>query len=146
MMTCGEARDALLAADLTELDGSRESPLAAHLAHCPACRAAAERVLMVTHGLQAERAVGPRWSAGAAAARARAEARRLRRARRARWAFVPVLAAAGLAIILLARGGGVPSQPVSYGPAPAPPLVESAAANVAVFTTDNPTIVVVWQF
>jgi hypothetical protein len=29
---------------------------------------------------------------------------------------------------------------------PPPPLVESPAAKVAVFTTDNPNIVVVWQF
>jgi predicted anti-sigma-YlaC factor YlaD len=147
MIPCNEARDALLVVDLAELDGSRASALATHLASCPACRAAADRVLAATNALRAERAVGPRRSAEAAAALAQAEAGRVRRARRARWALAPFLAAAGLAAILLVRGGPESSLPLAARPIPPPPpLVESAAAKVAVFTTDNPNIVVVWQF
>jgi predicted anti-sigma-YlaC factor YlaD len=141
MTSCVEARDALLVADLADLDGSREGPLAAHLASCPACRA-----LAATGALRAERSVEPRRSPEAAARMARVEAGRVRRARRARWALAPVLAAAGLAALLLVRGGPESGRPLAARPVPPPPLVESAAANVAVFTTDNPTIVVVWQF
>jgi predicted anti-sigma-YlaC factor YlaD len=146
MTSCVEARDALLVADLADLDGSREGPLAAHLASCPACRALADRVLAATGALRAERSVEPRRSPEAAARMARVEAGRVRRARRARWALAPVLAAAGLAALLLVRGGPESGRPLAARPVPPPPLVESAAANVAVFTTDNPTIVVVWQF
>jgi predicted anti-sigma-YlaC factor YlaD len=146
MLTCAEARDALLVADLAELEGRGDGPLAAHLTSCPACRALADRVVAATDALRAERAVQPRRSPEAAAALAQAEAGRVRRARRARRALAPVLAAAGLAAILLVRGGPEPDRPLAARPVPPPPLVESAAANVAVFTTDNPTIVVVWQF
>ena len=146
MTSCVEARDALLVADLAELEARGEGSLAAHLASCPACRALADRVLAATDALRAERAVRPRRSPEAAATLARAEASRVRSARRARWALAPVLAAAGLAAVLLVRGGPEPGRPLAARPVPPPPLVESAAANVAVFTTDNPTIVVVWQF
>jgi predicted anti-sigma-YlaC factor YlaD len=146
VITCDEARDALLVADLAELDGSRPGSLAAHLAGCPLCQALADRVLAATDALRAERAVPPRRAPPAAATLARAEANRLRRARRARWALAPILAAAGLAAVLLVRGGPEPGRPLAARPAPPPPLVESPAAKVAVFTTDNPNIVVVWQF
>ena len=146
MISCAEARDALLVADLAELEERGEGSLAAHLASCPTCRALADRVLVATDALRGERAVRPRRSATAAAELARAEAGRVRRARRARWALAPVLAAAGLAAILLARGGPESGRPIAARPTPPPPLVESPAAKVAVFTTDNPNIVVVWQF
>jgi hypothetical protein len=64
-----------------------------------------------------------------------------------------MLAAAGIAAVFLARRSdlGLPSAPTAAAPAAsgastAPPIVASAAENVAVFTTANPNIVVVWQF
>jgi hypothetical protein len=55
-------------------------------------------------------------------------------------------AAAGLAAILILRDGAEPGRPLLPRTAAAPPLVESAPGHVAVLTTDNPAIVVVWQF
>jgi hypothetical protein len=146
MLTCAETREALLTADLDELDGSRAGPLATHLMSCGSCRAAAGRVLAATRGLAAQRDMVPRRTAAVAAARARLESRRVRRVHRVRWGALPLLAAAGLAAVLLVREGPPPGAPIARRPPAPPPLVEGAAGRVAVFTTDNPTIVVVWQF
>lgn len=144
MLSCADARAALLEADLAALDGAAASALAAHLRACPACRAAADRILVVTAALREERARGPLPPLDAAISRARARGAAARRRRRAAWAALPVLAAAGVAGVLLTRPpAGTPLAPAAPVP---PPLVESAAGRVAVFTTDNPTIVVVWQF
>jgi len=160
-MTCADARNALLEADLAELRGAGTTPLAAHLATCAACRRVAERIVVATDGLHRERIGRPRRAVDAAAAAARGEADRIRHTRR-RWLIAaPTLAAAGVAAVILARNSdlGLPFAP-SAPPAPAgalaataasaapatPPIVASAARNVAVFTTTNPNIVVVWQF
>lgn len=142
-MRCEDARDLLLTADPAELDGRRPGPLASHLETCPACGAAAARIVAATRALRAERAVRP---AAVAAATARAEALRLARARRTRRAITTLAAAAGFAAILLLREGPHAGRPVAPGQIPSPPLVESNAGHVAILTTDNPAIVVVWQF
>jgi hypothetical protein len=68
------------------------------------------------------------------------------RRQRIRWGLAPLLAAAGIGAVLLLRPGLPDGDPIAARAERVPPLVESAARNVAVFTTDNPTIVVVWQF
>jgi hypothetical protein len=149
ILTCGEARQALLEADLAELERTQPGPLAAHLAACASCRAAAQRVLAATRGLEAQRSRAPTRSAAATAARdALLESARLMQARRRRlrWTVAPLLAAAGLAAILLTRPDAPTGDPIVRRPERLPPLVESTAPRVAVFNTDNPAIVVVWQF
>jgi predicted anti-sigma-YlaC factor YlaD len=145
-MTCAEARDALLTADLAELDRDGTGPLAEHLATCRSCHAAADRIAAITRALEAERALPPSRPPARAAAIARAEADRLRRARQVRRAVLPLVAAAGLAAVMLLRQEPEAGRPLTPPPPLSPPLVESAAGRVAVLTTDNPNIVVVWQF
>jgi predicted anti-sigma-YlaC factor YlaD len=158
MLTCAQARDALLEADLAELrGGSSATPLAEHLATCADCRRMAERIVAATDALGRERMRQPRRAVGVAAAAARGEADRIRRTRRRWLAAVPALAAAGIAAIFLARGtpslSPAPSAPSAASAASAAaaapadiPLVASMAHTVAVFKTANPNIVVVWQF
>jgi hypothetical protein len=152
-MTCDEAREALLEADLAELDGTAATPLAAHVATCAECRHLAERIVLGTDALGREREHRPRRPAGDAAAAARRDADRIRRVRRRWLAATPALAAAAVAVILLARSWtpGPPSGPFASSPPATPvepglPLVAAAAPTVAVFETANPKIVVVWQF
>jgi predicted anti-sigma-YlaC factor YlaD len=143
---CDAARAAMLELDLRDLEPGAPSEVARHLDACLSCRQAADRILSATRALAAARAVPPRLGATVAAERARLAARRRRR-QRVRWTWIPALAAAGLGAVLLARPeADLDGTPLVARPAAAPPLVESAAAHVAVFTTDNPTITVVWQF
>ena len=50
-MNCSEARRALLIADLSELRGEGESPLAQHVRSCAECASAAQQILTVTAAL-----------------------------------------------------------------------------------------------
>jgi anti-sigma factor RsiW len=155
MMTCAQAREALLDAEVAELSPSSGSPLAAHFAACAECRRLADRILLGTDALRRERSRRPREPADEAAPAARQEATRIRRMRRRWLAATPALAAAAVAAILLARSWGsrLPSAPAAASAASAAagaptdlPLVAGAAHTVAVFETANPKIVVVWQF
>ncbi len=158
MMTCADARNALLDADLAELHRPSGTPLAAHLAACAECRRLADRVVGTTETLRRERMRRPGRAVDAAAGVARAEADRIRRARR-RWLLAaPTLAAAGVAAVLLSRttifgprgaapaASAAPAAPAASAAPADLPLVASAAHTVAVFKTANPDIVVVWQF
>lgn len=144
-MTCLDARAALLEADLEELRGTADTPLALHLRDCPDCRAAAERIVRV------EDAMGRRL--GALAPRrgiARAPAAAPRRRRPWRWA-APLAAAAGIVALVVTRAPE--PRPEDHGP---PDLATHevggvsvrapAGRNVAVFQTDNPDIVVIWFY
>jgi len=144
-MTCMEARAALLEADLEELRGTADTPLALHLRDCADCRAAAERVLRV------EGALG--WRLAALAPRrgiARAPATPRRR-RPWRWA-VPLAAAAGVGALLLVVTRPPEPRPVEGRPADVAQetggvsVRAPAGRNVAVFQTDNPDIVVIWFY
>jgi anti-sigma factor RsiW len=154
MMTCTDARNALLEADLAELRAGTATSLSAHLAACGDCRRLAERIVATTGALGRERMRGPRRAGEEAATAAEEEADRIRRTRRRWLAAVPALAAAGIAVMLLARGTPRPtSAPSAAAAAPAAPaapadlpLVTSAAHTVAVFKTGDPKIVVIWQF
>ena len=145
-MTCAEAREWMLEADRTDLNGATESELSLHLRECARCRRAANRIL------EAEREL---WGALAAATPGRGadEAVGLvrRRARRRRWMWraAPLAAAAVLAVALIARREQVQQ---SLPPTSAPPIRSGLAVegppgrSVAVFQTDNPDIVVIWFF
>jgi predicted anti-sigma-YlaC factor YlaD len=147
-MTCAEARERILSADAADLAAGTASDLGDHLAVCDDCRGMAERVLAVENALRAERAVLPRRPAAEVAARAVAAGRRARARRRwIMWAAGPALAAALVVAVLLARHqpNANTVTPVAEAPTP-PPLVDGSSGNVAVITTANPDIVVVWQF
>ena len=145
-MTCMEARAALLAADLEELRGAADTPLALHLGGCTACRAAAERIIRV------EGAMGRRL--GSLAPRrdiARPPAMPSRRPGPWRWA-VPLAAAAGIVALLVVNR---PHKPPPMEERPADVAVQEAGGvsvrapagrNVAVFQTDDPDIVVIWFY
>ena len=148
-MTCVEARERMLDAERMDLSGATESELSLHLGGCAQCRRAANRIL------EAEREL---WGALAAATPQRgadeAVALVRRRAQRRRWVWraAPLAAAAALAAWLAGpwHGGPVPSSTVPEHPAqprPAGFAVHSPPGrSVAVFTTDNPDIVVIWFF
>jgi predicted anti-sigma-YlaC factor YlaD len=145
-MTCTEAHRALLEAEPSALLGKDASPLAEHLAQCPDCRALAGRVLAVNDRLRAERGRAPRTPVHVALRDGAAAARRVRRARRVWLASLPALAAAGILVMLVVRGILPTPTEAPVAQAAAPPGVDASARHVAVFTTDNPNIIVVWQF
>ena len=138
-MTCATMRERILEADLAELRGETETPLAQHLRECHACSRIAEKIV------QAEAKLGvalDTMSTGVRTRRTTAPRRRL-----GHWAvLVPLAAAAGLAAIMLGRGADTVTEPtlpaLQVG---ALPVVEPADdQDVAIFNTDDPNIVVVW--
>lgn len=149
-MTCGEARERLLEADLSELRGEGDSELSRHVRTCARCRRVAQLIL------EQERALGralagqrPRVAVDDALRAAEGAARRRRR--RVLVGAVPALAAASVVAMLLVRNGGPPLPPQPTRPASEaallPPSVQAPAGqDVAIFQTDNPNIVVVWLF
>jgi predicted anti-sigma-YlaC factor YlaD len=148
-MTCAAARRALLEADLEALRPGAVGPLAAHLAGCGACRAAADRILAGSAALAAARGVAPRRAASPAATAARGPGRTLRARRRRLRVLVPVLAAAAALTLVVLRGlpPAAPDPGPPAAPVPSvPPLVEAGGQNVVVFATTRPDITVVWQF
>jgi anti-sigma factor RsiW len=146
-MTCAEAREALLVADLAQLEAATGA-LHEHLAACPGCRRDAARILAAHDALRAQVARPAPGAAADAARRAIAEGRALARRRR-RWMVPLLVAAAGVAIVLLVprdRAARAPAVAVTVTRPTPPPLVEAAGAHVAVITTRRPDITVVWQF
>ena len=150
-MKCDEAYPLLLEADPTELRGETDSPLSEHVRSCIRCRTMAQRIGQEEERLRTLLAtVRPRVSADEAGKRAAWEAR-LRRRRRVWYGLAPVATAAGIAgILLVSSGGPTPGpigEPTTTAPQALPPVVEAASSqNVAVFETENPSIVVVWAF
>jgi predicted anti-sigma-YlaC factor YlaD len=138
-MTCNTMREQILEADLAELRGETDTPLAQHLRKCHACRGVAEKIVLA----EADLGVAlDAMSTGVRTRRTTAPRRRL-----GHWAvLVPLAAAAGLAAIMLGRGADVPTEPALTAlQVGALPVVEPADdQTVAIFTTDDPDIVVVW--
>lgn len=150
-MNCDEAYPLLLEADPNELRGEFDSRLSDHLRSCTRCRALAGRISREEDRLRAAlNSVRPRVTPEEASKRAEQEARL--RGRRELWhGIAPVAAAAGLAgILLVSTGNPAPEsldEPTTTAQTALPPIVETAPGQqVAVFETDNPTIVVVWSF
>jgi len=128
-MNCDEARELLLEAELVELRGEGDSPLARHVTACAGCRAMAAHILSQTAALHA-------------ALERRPAAKRRFAWRRA----VPVglAAAAALALLLVPRTKETRVLPAA-AVAPHEGVV-ATASNVAVIQTQNPKITVVWYF
>jgi predicted anti-sigma-YlaC factor YlaD len=149
--------DRLLVADLDELEGRTDTPLARHLRVCPSCRAAARRIVEDTAILAARLAVDaerPDADALLAAARA-ADPRAAVGLASAGWRLGPrelswlgLAAAAGLAAVLLRPPPTPPDRSAASDvSAAALPLVEAAPdRDVAVLPTRDPDITVVWFF
>jgi len=148
-VTCAEAREWMLEADQTDLNGATESELSLHVRTCARCRRAAHRILeeeQVLWGVLA--AATPRCGADEAVGLVRRRAWR----RRWMWRAAPLAAAAVVAVALIARREHVQR---SLPPASAPSIRSGRSGlavegppgrSVAVFQTDNPDIVVIWFF
>jgi hypothetical protein len=136
-MNCHEAREAMLVADPTELQGGFESatPLATHVASCETCRELARRLSNDLGVLSMS-----------VAARTRIRSRRPSIRRVALIAAIPAAAAVAAFIALGVR---------SESPAPATSGVQRTASNVVsvdiargqqatVIRTQDPKVTVVW--
>ncbi len=169
-MTCAQAHKALLQAELRELEGKGDTPLARHLRDCPHCRDAAGVILRAEAALA--RALGPAVAApdlervlalALVPETPEVEApwtregtvlplRELTKGSPSRlpaggMALLPVAAAAALAALFLAR------EPRLPGPAPAPvayagglDVAMPPGQNVAVLETSDPNITVLWLY
>jgi hypothetical protein len=140
-MTCHEARERILEAELDELAPGGESPLQRHLAECASCAAAVRAVV------EQERALGV-WLGGVSGQRSAEGALPIRRLHRY-WrpaAAVALVAAAGLAGLLLRRRPD-PAQGPRAAPSPAPVVTQMEVASdrpFVVLSTANPDVTLVW--
>lgn len=166
-MTCDDVRRRLLRCDPAELAGTAGTPLARHLESCEGCRRIAATLL------EGERALARALDAAVGGANARRAADRAREAadaasglsrggaraaesggsepgRRPWRRWVPLAAAAGLALALLLPGGrertgGPPLTDSPRRPGPSAFSVESDAEGpVTVLQTRDPDVTVVW--
>ncbi len=104
-MTCDTMRERILEADLAELRGETDTPLAKHLRECDACRSVADKIV------QAEAELGVALDTMATGVRTRRTTAPRRRL--GHWAvLVPLAAAAGLAAIIVGRGTEAPTMAV----------------------------------
>lgn len=139
-MDCRTIREALLEAEPAALVEGAAGPLGDHLASCPACAAAAARILSGTARLGED--LTPRGSFEPSAFPRPVAARRGWRA--------AALAAAAAITLLLTRGTQKPAPPVS-GPEPEastqlPMVTVPEGRNAMVFRTADPHITVVWFY
>jgi len=149
-MNCATARDQLLTADPSLLQGERDSDLSRHLSECDRCRAIGGMLLAAQRALHGELLATPATDATRAARLAlRAAQRRRARFRVGRW-VTPLAAAAGLAALLLARQG-----PESISETPRPPaetlprrvmVTAPPGRSVAIMQTDDANVVIIWFF
>jgi predicted anti-sigma-YlaC factor YlaD len=134
-MNCTQAREALLVADLAELRGETETPLAAHIGGCSDCR----RLASVIAG----------GTAHLGSAIAHRGGRRARISRRAAllW-FVPVAAAVVLAVSLNVRSSRRDAAPrVALDPLPVARTVSlevGRGQRATVLKTADPKVTVIW--
>jgi len=157
-MTCADALEALLEADLTTLEGTGGEPLARHILGCPSCAKRARAILQGEASLA--RALDAHGHTldfdqilDAADARTRGTILPLPIRWRS-WALssrgltlLPLAAAAAVAALVLAREPSLPG-PVYSPPSVVPGLEVEApeGASVAVLETNNPEITVLWLF
>jgi predicted anti-sigma-YlaC factor YlaD len=97
-MDCAAAREEMLGADLDELRGSGDTPLAEHLRACAKCRARAD-VIVAGHALLATSLAGLKPAAD------NAGVTRLHKARGYRWVPLPLAAAAIIALLFVGQQG-----------------------------------------
>ncbi len=144
-MTCAEAREALLEADLSVLRGAGDTPLALHLRDCASCLQAAQFVLqeeaLLARGLIE---ATPPLDLGPIQ---RAMPRKPWYRRSASLPLLPLAAAAALAGLLLSREPDLPGTPYSPSTSSSgPDVVVPEGTTAAVIETANPDITVVWLF
>jgi hypothetical protein len=163
-MTCGEAYQAILEADVPELDGSGTGALARHLDGCMSCRELAQMVIReeaalgeglldLLPPLDVDLLLG-KATETPSKGRAKTEARVLgssplsmKRFRKLAVAAAPLAAAAAVGALILGR------EPQLPGPVYSPPermagleVEVPQDRNVAVLETANPDITVLWLF
>lgn len=144
-LDCAAARERLLEAEPEELDGTAETPLARHLAACAPCAARAHAILEGEAAL--DRALGQLSRTAVSGDVSRPPSSRIRRI--ARWAAVPLVAAAAVAVVWSVTSGPPPpaipdARVVLEEPVP---FVEAPEGRpVGVFQTGQPGITVVWFF
>src|SRR5215208_4908081 len=132
-MTCTEARDALLVADLAELRAESDTPLVTHVQTCAECERLATVILRGTASLERS-ALG-------------AKRRRQTTDRLALLAVLPIAAAVVVAVAINARSPGKASSPRSVSSLP---VVRQVSVEVArgpqatVFRTADPKVTVIW--
>lgn len=141
-MNCTEAYDAILEAELEELRGQGEGDLARHLRECAACRATARRVLealgALDLALEGEDAAVPTARTG-----------RVRLVQTRRVAAVGLLAAAAAVAILVRRPQAPERARITARPVASVAVevdVSTSTRQVAVLSTADPNITVVWYF
>lgn len=147
MTPCPERIEELVEADVPTLRGRGDSELAAHLAHCPRCTDAAQRMLAANASLDSLLSEYPTLDVDAVLQRAAAKtAGRLDRRRPSRW--TALAAAASVATLLLVRGldRPLPGDPPTLPGAPYAEVEVPAGRNVAVLQTEDPDITVLWLF
>lgn len=146
-MDCAAARELLLEADPAELSGDGDSPLAAHLRDCAACRARADAILAGQAGLDAALRTLASPSPGP-----KVIPLRPRRAMRFAPAAASLVAlAATVAAVMLARPHPAPrgasADDIARMLFRAPPVARAAAGqSVAVLQTSDPGVTVVWIY
>lgn len=171
-MTCAEARVALLTAEIQELQGHGNAPLARHLAECAPCREAATAILRdeaclagalasIVPEPDLERVLALALGGGKEAGGGSAEhpqptgglpfpprtPARPRRVSLGTLTLASLAAAAGLAALLLGRTPPFPGP--SYTPPGRPTglgVETPLGQNVAVLETGDPDITVLWLF
>lgn len=142
MVDCESLHARLLEADPEALSGAVDTPLGRHLAECPSCRRAAERVLAGQRALAT--ALGSMQPTTPPPSVVALAARRSRR----RWWWPPVAAAAVIALVwtgstLRHRGRLTPlAQSTEVRPRP----LVAASQNTVLIRTDNPDITIVWFY
>lgn len=162
MTPCPAWSEALLEAPRHVLKGEGPAPLAEHLRTCPSCARAAAYLLKTEAALDdlltPGGAPGEAWVEAVLAEAAPWEADgpgepaqpRRTPAREARWRvtrWLPVAAAAALALLLVASPDRPPGPAAPGAPTASPPLVEAGPhETVAVLQTADPDITVVWFF
>lgn len=157
-MNCEAVLELLLEADLEELEGRGDSPVAAHVRSCARCADVARRLLAGERLLAAALdEIRPSASADEAIAGLHVDETvrtPLRLGRRPRWrpglaAALPLAAAAGLALLLL-RDDATPPEPLPIARvaehAAGPVVTVPVGSNAAIFKTSNPKITVVWFY
>ena len=152
-MNCSDAREALLEADLDQLMGRGEEPLAEHLKGCPRCRAVGQMILEGERGLgEAMMDLVPVPDLDDLMDRAERERDGGQKGIRhqLRWSLsrlAPLAAAAALVALFFGREPVLPGDPVVHlPPAPGLGLEVPEGQDVAVLATSNPDITVLWFF
>lgn len=144
-MTCSEAREGILEADPSVLRGEGGDPLSLHLEQCEECRALARFVLAGEDRLGTFLQEAPRRPSVEEILREAGGPPPTRL--RAPLVLVPLLAAAGLAALLLMPEAPMPEPVHTVPPASTGLNVDvPEGRSAAVLTTGDPNITVLWIF